>query len=102
MRRVDFVALQGESVFENAVLHHYRNLFDSDGFKEPTFLILTEDLNRHELGQSELWQALQDPETAARDLVHRTIPETENDLGWKDRTYASPSGFHHQDESLER
>lgn len=100
MYRRDLVAFVSESIFDSAVLHHYRALFEVHNTVERrTYLISRDDLDCHEKGQSELWLALQDPQTAAYDLRGRERPKTPDDLGWKDRSYASPSRLHIQDES---
>lgn len=87
------IVFRDDDIFERAVLHHYREMFDEvivDG-ERLAYLIRETELNRHSIGESEFWQALKDPHFAATDLKHRESPRTLNDLGWKDRYYASPS-----------
>ena len=99
------IVFQPTTMFEGRVLHHYRSLFrvfEEDGRRD--YLMLESDWVRHREGQSELWQAfvawerdetnpdkyhiVGDAREVAKDLPNRIAPETEVDLGWKDRSYA--------------
>lgn len=66
-----------DTLFEKAILHHYRWLFlISNG----NYSMAESTWQMHVTAQSELWIALNDPERYAPNISHKPIPRSANDL----------------------
>ena len=77
MKQNSYIVFTAETVFEKAVLHHYRWLFL---IVNGNYALLTETWAQHCDSQSELWQAINDPVTHAPNISHKPLPQSNRDL----------------------
>ncbi len=67
-----FISFTPDNIFEKAILHRYKDLFDLIDLEDmhPTYMMTTKKWEEHEKENTEFYIAILDPESTAKGVEH--------------------------------